>query len=152
MRKTRTVVIPPATEGKETRDAGKVFILTEMPAMQAEKWGLRALMALGSSGITVPQELADAGIIGVALLGYQVFMGAKFDEVEPLMDEMMQCVQYRAGENVLMPFSQFGISTIEEPSTMLVLREQLMELHTGFTLAEVAQRLKAAVSARQALS
>lgn len=148
MRKTRTVVIPQPAEGKVNRDAGKTFLLTEMAAIPTEKWGIRAMMALGTSGIVVPQELADAGILGIALLGYQALMGAEFKAIEPLMDEMMHCVQYLPSESVRMPFSMFGDSTIEEVSTLLLLREQLLELHTGFTLAEIAQRLKEAVSAK----
>lgn len=149
-RKTRTVVIPPAPEGRENRDAGKRYLLTEMGALQAEKWGVRAILALGTSGIVVPQEFADAGIFGVALVGYQAFMGSSFAALEPLMDEMMACVDYLPSDTVRMPFSQFGLSAVEEVSTLLTLRQELMELHTGFTLAELALRLKELVSAKKA--
>jgi hypothetical protein len=53
------------------------------------------MMALGTSGISVPPEMADAGLIGVALVGYQAFMGAREEAVLPLWREMLPaCVEY----------------------------------------------------------
>jgi len=152
MRRTVTVKIL-AEDGKDNRDAGKTFVITEVSAVEAEEWGLRAVMALGTSGIVVPQEMADAGLIGAVLVGYQAFMGARPSEVLPLWREMMPaCVKYKApsdtptGAEILMPWSP---SLVEEVSTLLTLRKAIMELHTGFTLAELAQRFKAATLARQ---
>lgn len=155
MRRTRSVIIT-AEPGKDNRDAGKTFFLTEATALQAEEWGLRAVMALGSSGFIVPQELADAGLIGVAVIGYQALMGASEAAVLPLWREMLPaCVQYKApaeassGADILMPWSP---ALVEEVSTLLTLRRQIVELHTGFTLAEFALRLRHATSARQSMS
>lgn len=135
--------------GKEdNRDNGKRFLVQEMPAAQLEKWGVRALMALATSGIAVPQEMADAGVLGIALLGYQVFMGAKFEAVEPLMDEMMRCVKFQpeGSEHV----TDIPRGLIEEVSTCWTLREKWLEVCTGFTFAELALQLKDAISAKVA--
>lgn len=157
MRRTRTVTIDKPADGeRENRDAGKSFLLTEVAAIAAEEWGLRAMMALGTSGIVVPQEIADAGLIGIALIGYQAFMGAKEEAVLPLWREMLPaCVQLKppigenaAGATILMPWHP---SIVEEVSTLQLLRQQILELHTGFTLAELAQKLTQATSARQNL-
>lgn len=133
----------------ENRDAGKVFVVTEVSAGQAEEWGLRALMALGTSGIIVPKELVDAGAIGLALVGYQALMGAREDAVLPLWREMIPaCVTMRTADgNGVMPFNE---QLIEEVSTRIELRKRILELHTGFTLAELAQKLKQAGSAATA--
>jgi hypothetical protein len=154
-RRTKIIIIK-AEEGKEIRDAGKSFLITETSAVQAEEWGLRAIMALGTSGFVVPQEMADAGLIGLALLGYSAFMGASEAAVLPLWREMLPtCVQYKAplesasGADILMPWSP---SLVEEVSTLLLLRKQIVELHTGFTLAELAQKLRQASSARQSMN
>lgn len=148
MRRTRNVTIEGTPD--ENRDAGKVFIVTEVSAVQAEEWGLRALMALGTGGITVPQEMADAGLMGVALISYQAFMGAREDAVMPLWREMLPaCVTQSVSAGVTLPWSPI---LVEEPSTLLQLRQQILELHTGFTLAELAQRLKAATLALQSNS
>lgn len=150
-RRTAIVTIT-TTDGVENRDAGKSFLLTEAPALQAEEWALRAMMALGTSGFIVPQELADAGLMGVAIVGYQAFMGSSEQAVLPLWREMLpMCVQYKApnpnpqtGADVLMPWAP---GYIEEVSTLLTLRRQLLELHTGFTLAEFALKLQQVSSA-----
>jgi hypothetical protein len=132
---------------RENRDAGKSFVVTEVPALQAEEWGLRAIMALGTSGISVPPEMADAGLIGVVLIGYQAFMGAKPSEVLPLWREMLPaCVEYAPSPGIKMPFAS---QLVEEVSTLLTLRKAILELHTGFTLAEIARRFREATLARQ---
>lgn len=158
MRRKITITIDKPADGeKENRDAGKSFLLTEASAVQAEEWGLRALMALGTSGFVVPQEMADAGLIGLAIVGYQALMGARQEEVLPLWREMLPaCVQYKpplsendSGVSVVMPWNP---SMVEEVSTLLLLRRQILELHTGFTLAELGLKLSQAASARQKLN
>jgi hypothetical protein len=130
----------------DNRDNGKRFLIIEMSAYDLEWFYARALMALGSSGITVPQELADAGAIGLALLGYQVFMGSSPAAIEPLKNEMMErCVHYAPNGDVRMGWNP---QLVEEVSTLRALREKWLALHTGFTLAGLAQKLKEAVSAR----
>lgn len=147
-RRTKQVTIQGDPE--KNRDAGKTYIITEVPAVQAEEWAVRAFMALGTSGIRIPDELMNAGLVGVALVGYQVFMGAAPEAVLPLWREMLPaCVQLRGmnsndGALVAMPWSP---TIVEEVSTLMTLRQEILELHTGFTLAEAALRLKAAASA-----
>lgn len=160
MRRSETVTIketdPAPAPGKENRDAGKSFVITEVSAVQSEEWALRALLALGMSGISVPQEMADAGLIGFVLIGYQAFMGAKPDEVLPLWREILPaCVKYKApsqsidGADIVMPWSP---GLIEEVSTLLLLRQRILEMHTGFTLAEIAQKLREATLAKKLTS
>ncbi len=148
MRRTRELKIEGDPE--KNRDAGKTFLITEVDAVQSEEWGLRALMALGTGGITVPQEMADAGLMGVALVSYQAFMGAREDAVLPLWREMLpMCVKQYVSAEVVHPWHP---TLVEEVSTLMKLRQQIMELHTGFTLAEIAQKLKAATLALQSNS
>lgn len=154
MRRERQVVITSPAEG-ENRDAGKTFIVREVDAETAEEWGLRAMMALGTGGIQVPPELVSAGLLGVVLVGYQAFMGAREEAVLPLWREMLPaCVFLRqadgkgnaAGEEVRQPYYR---GMVEEPATLLRLRQTIMELHTGFTLAELASRFATLNSALQ---
>lgn len=145
MRRTREVTIQPNKDGSENRDAGKKFLLTEVDAITAEEWGLRALMTLGTSGVVVPQELANLGLIGAVIVGYQAFMGAKQEELLPLWREMLpKTVKSNPSPGVLLPYDP---SLFEEVSTLLHLRQQVMELHTGFTFAELAQRFQTLGSA-----
>lgn len=130
MRKTRTVVI-----SEEGRDRGKTFLLREMPALRAEKWAYRALMAIGM------EEMAAAGmggVAGVAAAGFQVLQSGKlrFDDVEPLLDEMMECVQIipkPSQPDVVRPLVLDGDGAdIDEILTLMRLRKEVFDLHTEF--------------------
>jgi hypothetical protein len=140
-RKSVTVNIP---EDPENRDGGKRFIITELPASQGEKWGARALNALLASGIEIPDTLAKQGLRGVAAAGIDSlsgFTGIPWHLAEPLLDEMMKCVQIdpdpinRPGVNIR-PLIE---SDIEEIKTRLTLRNAWLELHIGFSFAAKTQ-------------
>ncbi len=119
MRKTKTVVIE-----AEGRDQGKAFLLTEMPARQAEAWADRAFLALAHSSIDLPAGMERSGMAGIAqlmrMLGDSPVPDAgplmnelvstlrianitttarlvahiKFPELQPLMDEILGCVAF----------------------------------------------------------
>lgn len=146
MRKELTVTITAGTPDTN-RDHGKKFLLVEMAAYDLEDFYLRCIIALGTSGITVPQELVDAGAIGLAFMSYQAFMGSSPAAVIPLKDEMMQrCVHWAPTNEIRTGWEP---SLIEEVSTLRRLREEWLVLHTGFTLAALAQKLKELVAAKQ---
>lgn len=138
MRKTKTIVI---TEqgGKENRDKGKRFLITEMPALQAEKWAARAFLALAHSGVQIPDDIKSGGMIGLAFTGLQMLQGVRFEEAEPLMDEMLACIQIipdPTNPEFTRPL-QVNIGDgddIEEVSTLLLLRQEIFGLHTDFFL------------------
>lgn len=144
MRKTAKYTVPaPGPDDPPNRDAGKTFLLREMPAMQAEKWAMRAFSLVARSGADIG-GLAGAGPGGmaeVALLGVQALMGIRFEDAEPLLDEMMTCVSILpdpAHPEVQRPL--IGDDDIEEPQTILMLRSEVFKLHTGFSLADAARR------------
>lgn len=128
-RKTLTITIDTAG-----RDKGKVFVLTEMPASQAERWALRALSALASSGVEVPDDLRDAGFAGIARLGIQAFGNLPWEKAEPLLDEMFRCVQVQPSPKVVRDLIE---DDIEEIATRLKLRMELFKLHADFLQAGV---------------
>lgn len=139
MRKTKYVDVT-----DDNRDKNKRFLLTEMPADQAEEWGLRAIFLAAQSGADVPDAVRIGGIAGIATAGIQAVLGGlPFAAAKPLLDEMMACVQIcpdprnpnnpRPGP--LLP------NEIEEVSTRYRLRMELFELHTGFSVGEFLLRL-----------
>ena len=77
----------------EGRDKGKVFLLTEMPTSRAEAWATRVLLALMGSNTNLPENFADMGMAGLAELGLKAIAGLKWEVAEPLLEEMLQCVQ-----------------------------------------------------------
>src|SRR5262245_59998980 len=130
-RKQIEVRIPQPLNGEENRDAGKLYLLTEMPATQAEKWAMRALLAIGKSGLEVPE---GAGMAQLAAASVRHLFSAEYRDVEPLMDEMMACVQiFPDPTKSKNPTSRILLEDdIEEVTTRLQLRMELFALHTGF--------------------
>ncbi|MEI7296596.1 hypothetical protein WCQ02_31020 [Paraburkholderia tropica] len=132
-RKTKTIVVE-----AEGRDQGKMFTLNEMPPSQAEKWAFRALLALSKSGVEVPEDIASSGLAGVAALGIKAFSGLRFEDAEPLLDEMFAMVSYVPDPSkpaIKRGFAGVGPlidDDIEEISTRLLLRKELFALHTSF--------------------
>jgi len=130
-RRTQTITI-----SKEGRDKGKVFVLTEMSADKSERWALRALFLLGSTGALLPDGAIDSGMAGIAAAGLQALFKIPFDLVEPLLDEMFECVQYQHNPgHPLQSLFKGDACQIDEVTTRLQLRTALLELHTGFSLA-----------------
>lgn len=128
----KSTVVEIAADG---RDKGKRFLLTEMSATQAEKFAAKVLFAAGQSGAQIPDDVVAAGFAGLASIGLRAFAGIPFHIAEGLMDEMMACVQMMpdpAHPQVTRPLIE---DDIEEIGTRVKLREELVTLHTGFSIA-----------------
>jgi hypothetical protein len=123
MRKETTFV------AEDGRDKGKQFHLKEMPASQAEAWAIRALLAIGNAGVEIPDDAAGLGMAGVAAMGIKALMAIPYAAAEPLLDEMMACVQAMPSANVFRPLVE---DDIEEVVTRFKLRKAVWELHAGF--------------------
>jgi hypothetical protein len=143
MRRTAEVTI--SSEDPNNRDAGKTFLLTEMSAAKAEKWAARALLALTNAGIEVPEELENAGIAAIAMMGVQALSGLSFNQAEPLMDEMFECIQIKEPAIT----RRLTEDDIEEISTRLFLRGEVLSLHLGFSLAARLSVLRAEMTQRR---
>lgn len=143
MRKTAEVVISAAG-----RDKGKKFLLTEMSAFDGERWAARALGILARTQMDIPVEaILTGGWQALAAYGVKAALMAMGDDAFPLLDEMDQCIQTvepKAGARVLVKDSD-----IEEVATILLLRDEVLRLHTGFSiraaLSKEAAQIKAAI-------
>lgn len=123
----------------EGRDKGKIFYITEMPASQAERWAMRAILALAKSGVDLPEDIASLGMGGLAAVGVRALAGLRYEDAGPLLDEMMSCVQYTpdpAKRHFHRPLIENGTEgdDIEEVITRVELRREVLELHMGFSL------------------
>jgi len=134
MRKTKTYIV----RDEKSRDNGKTFLITEMSALKAEKWATRALLALGKSGADIPDNVRHSGMAGMAALGLRALTGISFSESEPLLDEMLTCVEYIPDpqKNPLYKRPLMDENDIEEVKTLLDLRLEVFALHTNFTSGE----------------
>jgi len=130
----KTEIINVTSEG---RDKGKQFIITEMPALRAERWAFRALLALAHSGVQLPEGAADGGMAVLASAGLQALNSLDFEEARPLLDEMWSCVQIvpdPKNPNIVRPLviREADGDDIEELTTIFQLRERIFRLHTDF--------------------
>ena len=130
MRKTSVVTIE--TEG---RDQGKMFKLTEMSAVQAERWAMRAFFALMNTGVEIPPDIAELGMAGIASMGLQALGKLPYEAAEPLLDDMWSCVQ-TIPDPTKKNVARFVMDDdIEEVGTRIFLRKEIFDLHTGFFTA-----------------
>ncbi len=124
-----------ATNG---RDEGKTFFITEMPARQAHKWATRALFAAINGGATIPDDVAEMGMAGLAALGIKALSGMKPEQAEPLLDELLTCVQIipdPTKPNVKRKLMEEA-GDVEEPITYFKLQKEVLALHLDFSTAD----------------
>jgi hypothetical protein len=121
----------PITISEPGRDEGKTFILTEMPAEQAEVWAMTALDLLrqvgfiGTEGNGGMAELAKARPL--TLEAARALQNAS-------LDEMWQYVQFQPKKEGAPPQKLFrgDDCQIQEWRTRLALRVAFLALHTDF--------------------
>lgn len=133
MRETRTITID-----KEGRDKGKTFVLTEMPASKVEKWAARVLIAAFTgevpASVLEASRVSNAGALATAL--NQVLKGLDWQTVEPLYDELLDCVAIVPNPDKPEAKVQLRPSNvdnfIEEVGTLARLRLAVLELNFAF--------------------
>lgn len=128
-RKIKTITI-----SANGRDKNKVFRITEMPALKAERWALRALQALAASGVELPDNFNAMPLAQMANIGIRALANVPFEVAEPLLEEMMECVEFVPNPKKPDFALALGIQedAIEEVSTSLLLRKETLLLHVGF--------------------
>ena len=142
MRREKFITITSDNEpGKpENRDKGKIFFLREMGAVQAERWAMRALIAVSGPGAAVPNRAGLASLANAKFSLLTMLGNIRWEVAQPLLDEMMECVQRKESATCIRSLVE---EDIDEVSTLLQLRKEVLELHLGFSLAEKFQTLVA---------
>ncbi len=122
----------------EGRDKGKVFHIKEKSAVEAERWALRVLRGIAKSGADLPmldpESLQNGGMQMLFMIGLQAAISLEFEESEILMDEMLQCVSVKPSPNIERPL--LPEDDIEEVSTLIWLRKEVLDLHMGFSKSD----------------
>jgi len=154
VRRVESLKIPGVRSDKlGERDNGKVFILTEMPSEQGERWANRVIFAVMNAGVDVPEGVQSMGMAGVAAIGIKALGKVPFEIAEPLLDEMFGCVQYQHDPHnplLLQSIMSGNDSQIEEVMTRWKIRGALFTLHTGFSQGAVAPTTASKPSAANA--
>ena len=150
-RKEKKVVVPDFP-GTENRDKDKVFKIVEMPADQAERWAIRALLAVtrANPDLSDLKDIESLGWQGIAKLGLKFIAGLDFEVAAPLLDEMMTCVRIVRDPRYPEVAQELKLAgDIEEPTTRAWLRSEVLRLHTGFSPADALSALLMAVMERR---
>ena len=113
---------------EDGRDKGKKFKLTEMPTSRAENWAMRAILALMKSGVEVPDGFERMGMSGLAEVGLRAVAGLEWSVAEPLLAEMLSCVEFMPDPSKPQVVRGLIEEDIEEVVTRLRLR---MEAQPG---------------------
>lgn len=127
--KTATITI------SEGRDKGKRFLVTEMSALVAERWILRAVFGLGKGGVDIPPEVLQ---LGAAPTAYMIASQAAKMPTRlglKLADELMDCVQ-RVEDKLTRSLVD---NDIEDFATRLRLKSEVLKLVFGFFGAAVSR-------------
>lgn len=139
-RKTLDVTITDG-DAASNRDHSKVYHIVEMPASKAELWAIRALNAMARSGTEIPDEIRNAGMAGIAVIGIKALLAMNFTDARELLNEMFECITIKPDVNRPDVTRQLVENDIEEVSTRVRLRAEVFTLHTGFSFAALKSAL-----------
>lgn len=120
------------TVTNEGRDKGKVFLITEMSAADAEDWAIQAFLAMAASGVQIPDNFKEAGFAAVISSAFEAIGKLQYERAKPLLDRMMECVQIIPDPSKPNVVRSLIDDDIEEVSTRLMLRKETFQLHASF--------------------
>lgn len=114
----------------EGRDKGKVFLITEMGARPAHRWASRALFAVMNAGVDIDDGVLDAGFAGIAAVGLGALGKVPFEKAEPLMDELLLCVEFvdPTKPDIRRPLFE---NDLEEVKTIFLLQKEVFSMHVS---------------------
>lgn len=114
------------------RDAGKMFVVTEMPVTKADNWAMRAMFALANAGIDIGEVSPAMGMMGVGQVAIKALANIRADVGIPLLNELLDCAQIiPSGGNA----RQIEMdSDIQDITTLLLLRKEALVIHIGFLM------------------
>jgi hypothetical protein len=95
------------------------------------------LFAIGRSGVDLGEDIMKGGMAAIAVVGLKGLFAMKWEDAEPLLEEMFQCAKIKP-DPLAHPEVTRAIYTdddVEEIATRLMLRSAILELHTDFSVA-----------------
>ena len=150
MRATRTVKVP-EFQNSTNRDLGKTFVITEWPAIEADRWIQKVGYAVMGGGGSLPSELAGIGWEGIAILGINTMLRGTMnpDVMIPLCEQLLECVQIVPDpKHEASARAATAPNDIEEVATRWWLRDQVVSVHTNFSFLGALSMLASTVMAK----
>jgi hypothetical protein len=147
---------PPASCGRD-HERGWLFYIKEWPAARAEKWIIRFALAITrNSGVQIPMQWSGLGwqALGVLFMNGVLAGGVNGEEIIPIYDELLECVQIirdpKAKDSFGDPIKSAIVSDddIEEIITRGWLRDEVFKLHAGFSPADVLSKFFSTTGSR----
>lgn len=117
------------------RDAGKAFLLTEMPARAGHAWATRALFAVMNSGIEIDDGLLQSGFAGLAAVGIKALSRVPFEVAQPLLHDLLSCVEIMPNADRPEVVRRLIDDDTEEIKTLFALQKEVLSLHMDFFTA-----------------
>ena len=117
----------------EGRDLGKTFVITEMSARHGHQWATRALFAVMNGGVEIPDNIMSAGLAGLAAIGIQALGQVSIDVAEPLLDELLECVEIMPDPGKPEVTRALIDDDLEEIATIFKLQKEVLALHINFS-------------------
>lgn len=112
---------------EEGRDAGKTFKITEMSAVQMDRWATKALCLIGKTNASVVElfEMGTSGMIKIlGSLGYEAS--------EPLLNELLECCSFKKDGVYVQMKGAMVESVIEDFTTIFRLRSEALAVNLSF--------------------
>jgi hypothetical protein len=116
------------------RDQGKVFVITEMPARRGHQWATRALFGVANAGAEIPDNVLSAGFAGIAAIGIKALGKLPVSVAEPLLDELLDCVQVMPDPDRANVVRALIDDDTEEVLTLFKLQREVLALHVNFSI------------------
>jgi hypothetical protein len=120
------------------RDCGKVFVVTELSALEGEHWSSRLLKLVIEAGVDLPEGIDEnSGSAGVAQLTAAQILGIA-PLISLLQDPELDAATWKSIKYIHAPGhppQAIGVGDacqIEEISTITRLRVEMLKMHTGF--------------------
>jgi len=153
-RKVETVVIP-RFDACGNRDEGKHFQITEWSAAKADNWITRVGFAFNQGAGAIPLDLRSVGWEGIAIIGINTFLrgSIRSEEMIPLFDELLQCVQIiRDPKHLEVASPMVSDDDIEEVATRWWLRAEVVRVHINFSPLDALSALLRSIVAKEPIS
>jgi hypothetical protein len=118
---------------EKNRDKGKKFIITAMSTYDTEMIALKIIFHLMNTDAKLPENVDEMGFSELAEFGIDAFRKLDFEKVKPILDEMWdKCLLFKPSENAPARPLVYDGSDIQEVSTRIKLRMEIIKLHKDF--------------------
>lgn len=115
------------------RDKGKEFLITEMPAWDADTLAQDIWRAMGDAKFTgIPQDVIAMGCAGLATLGLSVLSASKPEVAAVMRDKLLATVEVVITHEGQQQVRKVNSIDFEEVQTIRTLMDKVFQVNFGF--------------------